>query len=331
MLDAGLPLVECLNILSEHSHNRSFRTTLRQIRLEVEGGSTLHGALSKHPRTFDSLFVNMISAGEAGGVLDMVFKRLSLFCEKNVKLKRALRSASIYPSIVLALAIVIVCTIMIWVIPVFATLFRGLEAPLPLPTQLVLRCSNLIIDLSLPLVLAMGLAVLGLRHFCQTEEGRGTIDGMLLRCPLFGIVLRKIAISRFARTLSALLVSGLPILDGLAITAGTSGNRAIQDTILQARRAVEAGRQLEDSLTESPFFPPMVTQIIGVGERTGKLDQMLEKLADYFEQESDAAIANLLALLEPLMIIFLGVIIGGIVISMYLPIFSLIGRLSTGA
>lgn len=330
MLDAGLPLVECLNILSAQQENKTFRSALEQIRTDVESGATLADAMKRHPKIFDKLFINMIAAGEAGGILDTILQRLSLFAEKNVKLKRAVVSASVYPAIIVLVAIVIVFVIMIWVIPVFATLFESLNAPLPLPTRIVMQASAFMAQFALPIIIFAVLAAVGCNYFYKTDNGRLMIDSMILRVPLVGIVLKKIAISRFSRTLSTLLVSGIPILEGLDITAGTAGNIVIHNSIQQARKEVEEGKTLVEPLKKTKIFPPMVTQIVGVGEQTGQLDQMLEKLADYYEEEADAAIANLLTLLEPLMIVFLGGIIGGIVISMYLPIFTLIGRLAGG-
>ncbi len=330
MLDAGLPLVDCLNILANQQENQTLRSTLEGVRSDVESGSTIADAMSKYPKIFDRLFVNMVPAGEAGGILDVILRRLSLFAEKNVKLKRAVVSASVYPSIVVAVAIIIVFVIVVYVIPVFATLFESLNASLPLPTRIVMRASSIMGQFSMPLIVAVILGAVGFKYLYQNDKGRHFIDQMVLRVPVLGTVLKKIAISRFSRTLSTLLVSGIPILEGLEITSGTAGNVIIQDSILNARKDVEEGRALVEPLKRSPIFPPMVTQIIGVGEQTGQLDQMLEKLADYYEDEADAAIANLLTMLEPLMIVFLGGVIGGIVISMYLPIFTLIGRLAGG-
>ncbi len=330
MLDAGLPLVECLSILAEQQENKTFRSILEGIRTDVESGATLAEAMRKHPKTFDKLFTNMVAAGEAAGILDVILQRLSLFSEKNVKLKRAVVSASVYPIIIVLVAVVIVFVIMVWVIPVFATLFESLNAPLPLPTRLVMGVSSFMAQFTLPIVIGAVLLGLGFHYMYQTDEGRLRVDGVLLRVPLMGTVLKKIAISRFSRTLSTLLVSGIPILEGLDITAGTAGNVVIQNAIMSARREVEEGKALVEPLRKGKLFPPMVTQVVAVGEQTGQLDQMLEKLADYYEEEADSAISNLLTMLEPLMIIVLGGIIGGIVISMYLPIFTLIGRLAGG-
>ncbi len=330
MLDAGLPLVECLGILADQQENKTFRKALKTVRSDVESGATLADALARHPKIFDKLFVNMVSAGEAGGILDNILNRLSVFSEKNVKLKRAVVSASVYPTIIIAVAVVIVFVIMVYVIPVFATLFESLNAPLPLATRVVMRASSFTAQFALPIVIGVALLAGVVRYFYKTEQGRLVIDRMILAVPMVGVVLKKIAISRFSRTLSTLLVSGIPILDGLEITAGTAGNVVIQNSIMRARKEVEEGKALVEPLRKTSIFPPMVTQIVAVGEQTGQLDQMLDKLADYYEEEADTAIANLLTMLEPLMIIFLGGIIGGIVISMYLPIFTLIGRLAGG-
>ncbi len=330
MLDAGLPLIECLSLLAVQQENKTFKGALEQIRSDVESGSTLAEAMRRHPKIFDKLFVNMVSAGEAGGILDVILQRLSIFAEKSVKLKRAVVSASVYPSIIIAVAVVIVFVIMVWVIPVFATLFESLNAPLPLPTRIVMATSSFVAQFAFPIVVLAGLLAVGTQYFYRTEEGRLTIDTLILKTPMLGLVLKKIAISRFARTLSTLLVSGIPILEGLEITAGTAGNVVIQNSIRRARKEVEEGKTLVEPLRKTKIFPPMVTQIVAVGEQTGRLDQMLDKLADYYEEEADSAIANLLTMLEPLMIVFLGGVIGGIVVSMYLPIFTLIGRLAGG-
>ncbi len=330
MLDAGLPLVECLAILGIQQDNKIFGKVLEQIRTDVESGSTLSQAMERHPKIFDGLFVNMVSAGEAGGILDVILQRLSFFLEKTVKLKRALISASVYPSTIISVAIAIVVIIMVWVIPVFATLFESLDTSLPLPTRVVIGATGLLTRFALPLAIGGVIFLLAGRYFYRTSRGRLILDTMTLRIPWLGVVLRKIAISRFARTLSTLLGSGIPILEGLEITAGTAGNVVIRNSILSARQEVEEGSTLAEPLRRRKLFPPMVTQIVAVGEQTGQLDNMLKKLADYYEEEADASIANLMTMLEPLMIIFLGGIVGGIVVSMYLPIFTLIGRLAGG-
>lgn len=329
MLDAGLPLVQCIGIMADQQEKAVFKNTLNEVREEVEAGSTLAEAMRKHPKVFDTLFVNMIAAGEAAGVLDVILSRLSFFVEKAVKLRRSVFSASVYPAVVLSVAAIIVFAIMIWVIPVFVTLFEGLNAPLPLPTRIVLATSSFIQQFSIPIVLLAILTAFGVRSYYATENGRLVLDRLLLRLPMLGIVLKKIAIARFSRTLGTLLTSGIPILEGLEITAHTAGNAVIQGSLLDVRKQVAEGKTLVDPLKKARIFPAMVTQVVGVGEQTGELDQMLDKLADYYEEESDNSINNFLTLLEPLMIVVLGAVVGGIVISMYMPIFSLIGHLSS--
>lgn len=329
MLDAGLPLVQCLEIIATQQENKTFANILYQVRNDVESGSTLADAMRRHPRAFDALFVNMIAAGEAGGILDVILTRLSSFIEKIIKLKSALRSAAIYPAVILTVALVVVTVILLKVIPVFATLFEGLGATLPLPTRIVLALSHVLGQFFLFAVVGLILMVVGLRYYYKTEQGRLLIDGLLLKMPVFGMVLKKISVARFSRTLSTLLSSGIPILEALDITARTAGNKVIENALLRARRAIEEGKTLIEPLKAAKVFPPMVLQMTSVGEQTGELDTMLTKVADYYDEEADVAIKNFLTLLEPLLIVFLGVVVGGIVISMYLPLFSLISKLST--
>jgi type IV pilus assembly protein PilC len=330
MLDAGLPLIQCLGILSEQQDKTSFKNTLKQVQEDVEAGATLAEAMQRHPKVFDTLFVNMIAAGEAGGVLDIILRRLSLFVEKAVKLKRSVVSASVYPAVVMAVAIIIVFVIMVWVVPVFVSLFEGLNAPLPLATRVVMAISDYTIQFSIPMIALLVLGSIGLRYYYATEQGQQAVDRFILGIPLIGLVLKKIAIARFSLTLSTLLSSGIPLLDGLEITAETAGNSIIREALLMVRKEVAEGKTLVEPMRKAgTLFPSMVTQIVAVGEQTGELDQMLEKLANYYEDEADAAISNLMTLIEPVMIVFLGVIVGGIVISMYLPIFTLIGHLSS--
>jgi type IV pilus assembly protein PilC len=329
MIDAGLPLVQCLDIMATQHENRTFQDVLFQVRNDVEGGSTLADAMKRHPKVFDNLFTNMIAAGEAGGILDTILQRLTVFIEKMVKLKRAVRSASIYPSVIVAVAVGVVTIIMLKVIPIFATLFEGLGADLPLPTLIVMRISHLLGQFFIFILAAIILAVFGIRYYYKTEGGRLVIDKLLLTVPIFGVVLKKIAVARFSRTLSTLLVSGIPILEGLDITARTAGNKIIENALLRTRKTVEEGKTIVEPLKQSALFPPMVVQMIGVGEQTGELDQMLTKIADYYDEEADVAIANFLTLLEPLLIVFLGVVVGGIVVSMYLPLFTMIAKLSS--
>ncbi len=329
MIDSGLPLTQCLAIMADQQENRHFRHILEKVREDVEAGSTLADAMKRHPTAFDNLFTNMISAGEIGGILDVILRRLSVFVEKAAKLKRAVVSASVYPAVIMFVAVAVIFVIMIWVIPVFSTVFAGMNITLPLPTRIVMAISSFVSQFILPIVALCVLLVLGFKYYYKTENGHLIIDRTLLQLPILGLVLKKIAIARFSRTLATLLVSGVSILEALDIVAGTAGNLVIQNGLHRVRKEVEEGKTLVEPLKKIGVFPPMVTQMVAVGEQTGELDQMLEKLADYYEEEADGAIANMMTLFEPIMIVFLGVVIGGIVISLYLPIFSLINKLST--
>jgi type IV pilus assembly protein PilC len=332
MIDAGLPLVQCLDILAQQQENKFFQQTLSQVRQDVEEGATLSAAMARHPKVFDQLFVNMIDAGETGGILDIILQRLSTFIEKVVKLRRDVVSALIYPVAVILIAVVVVSAIMVFVIPQFQSIFTnmlGKGEKLPLPTEIVITVSDFIAGwggLSV-LVGVIALAV-GVRTYYRTPGGRNVLDGLLLKLPIIGQVLRKIAIARFTRTLSTLLSSGVPILQSLEITAKTAGNVRVEAAIMKVRAGVERGENFVDPLKATDMFPNMVAQMIGIGEQTGQLDTMLGKIADFYEQEVDTAIANLLTMLEPAMIGFLGVTIGSIVIAMYMPLFTLIGKLS---
>jgi type IV pilus assembly protein PilC len=329
MIDAGLPLVQCLEILAGQQENKTFESVLTTTRASVEGGSTLSAAMRQHDKVFDALYVNLVEAGEAGGILDTILQRLASYIEKNVKLKRAVKSALVYPVAVLGVAAGVI-TLLLWkVVPIFATLFLGLGVDLPLPTRIVMALSNFVGSIFglLILVVMVGL-VIGLKVWHGTTNGRYILDGLLLKLPLVGILLRKIAVARFTRTLGTLISSGVPILEGLDITARTAGNAVIEKALGMVRRAVEQGKNLADPLKETNVFPGMVTQMIGVGEQTGAMDAMLQKIADFYEEEVDAAVKDLLAALEPAMIVILGLVVGGIVISMYLPLFSLIGKLA---
>ncbi len=328
MIDAGLPLVQCLEILANQQPNKIFRAILTEIRSDVEAGSTLADAMRKHPKAFDTLYCNMVAAGEAGGILDTILQRLSQYIEKIVKLKAAVRGALIYPVAVLVIACVVVWVILTFVIPVFGDLFTGLGAELPLPTRIVIMLSNFL-RAWWWLLMIMGIgAGVGVRQYYKTERGRLVIDGLMLKIPVIGMLLRKIGVARFCRTLGTLTSSGVPILDGLDITARTSGNAVIENAIQAVRSAVEQGRTISEPLRETKVFPDMVVQMMAVGEQTGALDTMLSKIADFYEDEVDEATANLLSLLEPIMIVFLGTVIGGIVIAMYMPMFSLIGKIA---
>ena len=334
MIDAGLPLVQCIDILGGQQPNPFFKEVLAQVRQDVEEGSTLAAALAKHPKVFDNLYVNMVEAGETGGVLDIILQRLATLIEKIVKLKRSIISASIYPSAVVVVAIAAVAIIMVVVIPQFEQIFKGLLGPgkaLPLPTRIVMGISGFVAGWGgLALLGAIVGAAIGTFHYYKTPRGRHQIDALTLRLPIFGSILRKIAVARFSRILSTLLSSGVPILQSLEITARTAGNVIIENAILSVREGVERGENFVDPLRATAVFPEMVSQMIGVGEQTGALDAMLGKIADFYEEEVDAAIADLLAMIEPVLIAFLGITIGSIVISMYLPLFMLIGELAGG-
>ncbi len=335
MIDAGLPLVQCIDILAEQQQNAFFKDVLRQVRQNVEEGATLHAAMQKHPKVFDGLYSHMVEAGEAGGVLDLILQRLATLIEKVVKLKRSIVSASIYPAAVIFVAIAAVAIIMVVVIPQFEQIFLGLLGPgeaLPLPTRIVMAISNFLAGWG-GLALLVGLigGSIGIRAYYKTKSGRWQLDSLMLKLPIFGSILRKIAVARFSRILSTLLSSGVPILQSLDITAKTAGNVVVEDAILKVRAGVERGENFVEPLKATNVFPHMVGQMVGVGEQTGALDAMLGKIADFYEDEVDTAIADLLAMIEPALIAFLGVTIGSIVISMYLPLFTLIGKLAGGA
>ncbi|MEQ1870263.1 MAG: type II secretion system F family protein [Vicinamibacterales bacterium] len=328
MIDAGLPLVQCLDILGSQEEDKNFSAVILQTRTAVESGASLADAMRRHPKTFDPLFTNMVAAGEAGGILDTILKRLATYIEKAVKLTGQVKSAMIYPVAVIVIAALVVSVILWKVIPTFAQLFAGLGAELPLPTRIVIWMSNSLVSF-FPLIAAALVALAwAIRTYYKTSNGRHAIDALLLKMPVLGLILRKIAVARFCRTLATLISSGVPILDGLEITAKTAGNVIVEDAIMKTRTSIERGDTISAPLKETAVFPAMVVQMIGVGEATGALDTMLAKIAEFYEDEVDTAVAGLLTLLEPIMIAFLGVIVGGIVIAMYLPIFDLISKLT---
>jgi type IV pilus assembly protein PilC len=329
MIDAGLPLVQCLEILAGQQENITFQKILNGVRGSVEGGATLSASMKQFEKVFDPLYYNMVEAGETGGILDTILQRLSSYIEKNVKLKRAVQSAMIYPAAVLGIAGGVIILLLWKVVPIFTQLFNGLGVDLPLPTRIVIMLSNFVGSIY-GLIIAAFFAgtVFALKSWYGTPQGRMAIDSVILKIPLIGPLMRKIAVARFTRTLGTLISSGVPILEGLDITARTSGNAVVERAITQTRKAVEAGRSLVDPLKDTGVFPGMVTQMIGVGEQTGAMDAMLQKIADFYEDEVDAAVKDLLTAMEPIMIVVLGVVVGGIVISMYLPLFSLIGKLA---
>ncbi len=326
MINAGLPLVQCLEILSTQSENKVLRESVGDVKGAVEAGSTFSDALKKHPKVFDDLYVNMVHAGEVGGLLDTILTRLAKHIEKAMKLKGQIKSAMIYPAAILGVAFVVICVLMIWVIPIFAKMFDELsngKMGLPGPTQIVIDVSNAFQSYWWVGMLAAGGVVFGVKKYYATPKGRMAIDKFLLKTPVFGDLIRKASVAKFTRTLGTLLSSGVPLLDGLSICAKTSGNKVIEETLLNARVSISGGKTIADPLASSQVFPKMVTHMIAVGESTGALDAMLGKIADFYEDEVDQAVASLTSLLEPMMMVFLGVVIGFIVIAMYLPIFKM--------
>jgi|SRR5450830_874577 type IV pilus assembly protein PilC len=327
MIDAGLPLVQCLEILASQQDHKTFQKILFQVRQDVEGGSTLADAMRKHPRAFDNLYVNLVAAGEAGGILDTILQRLSGYIEKTVKLKGQVKSAMVYPVAVITIAAGVVAVILLKVIPTFAALFAGLGAELPLPTRIVIYASNFLARYIIFVIAFMIAFVFAFRRWYRTDKGRHVVDRFILSLPIFGEIIRKIAVARFCRTLATLTSSGVPILDSLEITAKTAGNAIIEDAVIATRKAVEGGKTISDPLRETKVFPSMVVQMIAVGEQTGALDTMLNKIAEFYEDEVDAAVSGLLKLMEPVMIALLGTVIGGIVVAMYLPMFTLLSKI----
>jgi len=327
MIDAGLPLVQCIEILANQQEHKNFQKILLQVRQDVEAGSTLADAMRRHPKAFNNLYVNMIAAGEAGGILDTILQRLSVYIEKAVKLASQVKSALIYPVAVIVIACIVVAVILLKVIPTFAALFTSLGAELPFPTRVVIMASTFLARYFIFFVIAIIAAMFGFQRYYATYRGRRVVDGLVLKIPVLGMIMRKIAVARFCRTLATLTSSGVPILESLDITARTSGNAIVEDAILEVRKSVEGGKTIIEPLRDSGIFPNMVVQMIGVGEQTGALDQMLNKIGDFYEDEVDAAVAGLVKLLEPVMIFILGIIIGGIVIAMYLPMFTLINKI----
>lgn len=330
MIDAGLPIIQCLDILQSQQENPTFKKMLKSIKDQVESGSTLADALKKYPQHFDNLFVNMISAGEAGGILDVILKRLAGYMEKAARLKRKVKGAMIYPAITISVAIVVVAVILVFVIPVFSEMFAEFGSTLPAPTLIVIAISEFVKAKILWIVIGIILFVLAFRQYYKTEKGRAAVDGLLLKLPLFGILLRKVAVAKFTRTMGTMLGSGVAILEALDIVAKTSGNKIVENAIYSVRSGIAEGRTMADPLQASGVFPAMVCQMISVGESTGALDAMLEKIADFYDEEVDQAVENLTSMIEPMMIVFLGIVLGGLIIAMYLPIFKMAGAVSGG-
>jgi type IV pilus assembly protein PilC len=328
MIDAGLPLVQCLEILATNQESQLFQKVLTGVRTGVEGGATLSKAMKAYPRVFDDLTVNMVDAGETGGILDTILQRMAIYVEKSVTLRAAIKSALVYPCIVVGMAILIVGALLKWVVPIFIKMFDGMGVELPLPTRMVVMLSNIVGEFWW-FGIGGGIGLFfGIKYFRKSEQGRMIWDRLMLNVPVFGMLLRKIAVARFTRTLGTLITSGVPILEGLAITAHTSGNAVVEEALMKVRKAIEEGRTIVDPLRESGVFPNMVTQMIGVGEATGAMDAMLQKIADFYEADVDSATKNMLTMLEPVIIGILGCSIGGIVIALYLPLFKMIGKLA---
>jgi type IV pilus assembly protein PilC len=328
MIDAGLPIIQCLDILYSQQNNSTFKKMLKQVKDSVEGGATLAEALKKFPKQFDDLFVNMIAAGETGGILDAILRRLAAYMEKAARLRSKVKGAMTYPLVTLAIAVIVLAVILIFVIPVFEEMFADFGSELPAPTQLVVAMSDLVKSKILYLIGALVLFVIAFKKYYATEKGRNAVDAMLLRLPVFGMLLRKVAVAKFTRTMGTMLGSGVAILEALDIVAKTAGNRTIEKAIYNVRSGIAEGRTMADPLNESGVFPPMVCQMIAVGESTGALDAMLEKIAEFYDQEVDQAVDNMTALIEPVMLVFLGVTIGGLVVAMYLPIFKMAGAIA---
>jgi type IV pilus assembly protein PilC len=323
MINSGLPLVQSLNILSQQTDNVKLKDVTRAVVFDVEAGNTLADALGKHPKAFTQLYVNMVAAGEAGGILDTILLRLASFLEKNDKLVRKVRSALIYPAVIISVAFVAIAILLIWVIPVFQDMFKSVSMELPLPTRIVIWLSSFLQHFWWAVIIAFGVAVASFRQYYASSPGKRMIDGIMLRMPVIGDVVRKSAVSRFTRTLGTLVSSGVSILEGLEITAKTAGNSVIQDAIMASRSSIAGGDTIAAPLEKSGVFPPMVISMIAVGEQTGGLDEMLSKIADFYDDEVDVAVGGLMALMEPVMILFLGVVVGGIIVAMYLPIFNM--------
>ena len=328
MIDAGLPLVQCLEILGAQQANIHFQRVVMATKADVEAGSTLADALGKHPKVFDDLYVNLVAAGEVGGILDTILNRLATYMEKNMKLIGQVKGAMVYPGVVLLVSIGVTAVLMIWVIPVFEKMFMDFGGTLPAPTQMLIDASNGLRDHLVPVVIGIVIAVFLFRAAANTNRGKGVLDMLLLKMPVIGPLFRKVAVAKFTRTLGTMISSGVPILDALQITARSSGNKVIENAVMYTRERISEGRTMADPLSETGVFPAMVVQMIAVGESTGAMDAMLQKIADFYEDEVDTAVSALTSLLEPIMMVFLGVLLGGMIIAMYLPIFELAGNIN---
>ncbi|KAF0123062.1 MAG: type IV pilus assembly protein PilC [bacterium] len=323
MIDAGLPLVQALDILSSQQDNKTFKKILVQIKGDIEGGATFTDALKKHPNLFDELYVNLVAAGEVGGILDSILNRLAGYIEKTMKLKKKVKGAMVYPISILGVAVVVVVVLLLFVIPVFQKMFAEFGAALPAPTQIVIKISEILKSSIIYIAGSLFVLVVAFKKFHNTEKGKTIIDDFVLKLPVFGPLIRKAAVAKFTRTLGTMISSGVPILDGLDITAKTAGNKTVERSIYYTKAGISEGRTIAEPLAESKVFPPMVVRMIAVGEATGALDAMLGKIADFYDDEVDAAVDTLTAMLEPMLMVFLGVVLGGLVIAMYLPIFKM--------
>jgi type IV pilus assembly protein PilC len=327
MIDAGLPLVQCLDILGSQTENKTFGNMIKKVQADVEGGSTFAEALRKHPKAFPDIYVNMVAAGEAGGILDTILNRLAAYIEKSMALKKKVKGAMTYPIVVLVIAFGVVALLLIFVIPTFEAMFSDFGGTLPAPTRIVIDASAWMQRFWWVVVGGIFVVIQGLKQWRKTDHGLRTTDGLALRLPVIGILVRKVAVAKFTRTLSTLIASGVPILDGLEIVAKTAGNKVVELAILQTRTAIAEGKTIAEPLAQTKVFPPMVVQMIGVGEQAGALDSMLSKIADFYDEEVDAAVETLSSMLEPFIMVFLGVVIGFIVVAMYLPVFKLAGTI----
>ncbi|NTU59792.1 MAG: type II secretion system F family protein [Deltaproteobacteria bacterium] len=330
MIDAGLPLVQCLDILSTQQENPTFKEILLKVKEDVEAGNTFADALAKHPSVFDRLFVNLVAAGEVGGILDTILNRLAAYIEKAMNLKKKVKGAMVYPATVVAVAVLVVAIILIFVIPVFQSMFAGAGKALPAPTLFVIALSNFTKKYFLLIAIVLFLIVAGLKRVYRTDKGRASFDRLFLKLPILGPLIRKVSVAKFTRTLGTLISSGVPILEGLDVVAKTAGNYVVEQAIIKTRESISEGRTIAEPLKETKVFPPMVVQMIAVGEATGALDQMLSKIADFYDTEVDEAVGALTAAIEPLLMVFLGGAIGGLVVSMYLPVFQMAGTVSGG-
>ncbi len=327
MIDAGLPLVQCLEILGAQTENKTFSQAINKVRADVEGGSTFADALKKHPRVFSDLYVNMVAAGEAGGILDTILNRLATYIEKTIALKKKVKGAMVYPAVILTVAVGVVALMMLFVIPTFAKMFTEFGGQLPAPTRIVMGMSDFMLKFWWAILIIVIGPIVAIRQFYRTPRGQEVIDAILLKVPVVGILIRKVAVAKFTRTLSTLITSGIPILEGMDIVARTAGNKVIEKAIMKTKTGISEGKTIAEPLKATNVFPPMVVQMISVGEASGALDTMLSKIADFYDEEVDTAVGGLTAMMEPMLMVFLGVVIGFIVIAMYLPVFKLAGTI----